>query len=653
MQRGTGNPAPDANSCSISCERCRRRKIKCDRRIPCSKCTKAEVECSFPGGGERQRPASKKHVQALQNQIASLETLVQKLAAADESSRNEILATAVSSENQDDSIHPQSNLVSPSPSASSTGELFLGRAREGRMRKLSSRKATQFFGGTSLFEIQLSGTSNKAFSRSNAAPSISPGQVVHHSPPIFEYDSSMFEPHGHICRQSLPIFFQNVYQYNMCIYREYFLRDYAAGSGPYYSDMLLYSICATAALVSPDTSLKALTPMFAKQATKLLYESLELPELTTLQSLLILGQLEIGQGKGSKGWLFCGMACRLTHEMGLHLDPNNWNIAADSSIDREVLRRVYWAAFIVDKQLSLYFGRPPALYPHGADVRNTIRIPYPPEWESLLNTYVSQGNSADNFEDGLSLVACFTHRVELSKIFHTMIVDIFENRHRQIDITIAAATAQRVHTSLTKWLAMLPQKLHWNQWTVEQVPPYVLHLHMVFHTGMIILHRPSRQHLDDEAVVRGDDVEVCYESLGAVLRLMRVYSKHYRFETLPLDFVHTLSAAAGVLLMKRYLEKSSWADKDISKPLGQILEAMTVVEIVWPCITEIKEGILETMSPTDGSDPQQEFVPDYNLMGMLEYGPGSLPNPWFTGIENNPGDLCFLVTDDFLGGFVT
>ncbi|KAH6720336.1 fungal-specific transcription factor domain-containing protein [Leptodontidium sp. MPI-SDFR-AT-0119] len=647
MQRGSVTPAPDSN-CSISCERCRKRKIKCDRRMPCSKCTKAEVDCSFPGGGERQRPASKKHVQALQNQIASLESLVQKLAAADDTSRNELLATAVTSEAQQ---NPVSNYVSPSPSASSSGDIFLGRAREGRMRKLNSRKATQFYGGTSLFEIQLSGTSSRAFPRSNTGSSITSGQIAHNSPGTFEHDSRTYEPHGQICRQLLSIFFQNVYQYNMCIYREYFLRDYAAGGGPYYSDMLMYSICATAALVSEDASLKILSPSFAKKATSLLYDSLELPELTTLQSLLVLGQLEIGQGRGSKGWLFCGMACRLTHEMGLHLDPNNWNVAADSSIDREVLRRVYWAAFIVDKQLSLYFGRPPALYPHGADVRNTIRIPYPPEWESLLDTYVSKGSSAHNFEDGLAIVAAFTHQVELAKIFHTMIVDIFENRHRKIDITIAAATAQRIHTSLAKWLTVLPQKLHWNQWTVDQVPPYVLHLHMLFHTGMIILHRPSRQYLDDEAVVRGEDVEVCYESLGAVLRLMRVYSRHYRFEALPLDFVHTLSAAAGVILMKRYLEKSSWEDKDISKPLAQILDAMGVVESVWPCISEIKEGILETISPAAGSDPQQDYNTDFNLMGMLEYGPGSLPNPWFTGIESNPGDLCFLVTDDFLNGF--
>lgn len=70
------------------------------------------------------------------------------------------------------------------------------------------------------------------------------------------------------------------------------------------------------------------------------------------------------------------MAFRLTHEMGLHLDPNNWGDADQPSLDIEILRRVYWAAFFVDKQLSLYFGRLPALYPQESDIRNTIWIPY-------------------------------------------------------------------------------------------------------------------------------------------------------------------------------------------------------------------------------------------------------------------------------------
>ena len=607
---------------------------------------------------ENNRPVSRQHVKALENQIAALESFIQRLSNENDSSRSELLSAGATGPNQQEK--PLESAGTPSSSHSAPArDLVVGRAREGRMRKLCTRrKATQFYGGTSLFEIQLSSDGNRVIGSGGinqiAAPTpsqvgnIGIGTDTPQYNPSVESGRFNHSPNSDVCRELMTIFFRDLYKYNMCIYREYFLRDFAAGGGPYYSDVLMYSMCATAALVSEDSSLRALSPAFAKHATVMLYDSLELPELTTLQSLLVLGQLEIGQGRGSKGWLFCGMACRLTHEMGLHLDPNNWNSITDSSIDREILRRVYWAAFIVDKQLSLYFGRPPALYPHEADVRNTTRIPYPPEWETLLDTYLCRGTSATAFEDGVCLVGALIHQIELAKIFHNMIVDVFENRLHKVDTTVAAATANKIHISLVKWMADLPQILHWSQWTVGQVPPYVLHLHMLFHTGMIILHRPPRQHLDDDAVRNGEDVEICYESLAAILRLIRSYDKFYRFQLLPLDFVHTLSAAAGVLLMKRYLEKSSWQDKDLSKPMAQILDAMKGIENVWPCIIEIKEGILETMNTVSGTNLQQDNSIDFDLMGMLEYGTGSLPNSWLTGAESNSADLGFLVTDDFL-----
>jgi hypothetical protein len=521
------------------------------------------------------------------------------------------------------------------------------------MCKLSARKATQFYGGTSLFQLPLSDQSVPVRGQ-HAVNSMSVQELGDLSVPA-AIDPFPFPFHAKddTCRQLMALFFQNVYQYNMHIYREYFLRDYAASGGPYYSDALMFSICAVGALISPDPELKKLSPVFARHAGTIVFNSLQLPDLTTLQALIVLGHLEIGQGRSSKGWLFCGMAFRLTHEMGLHLDPTNWSSnKSESSLDREILRRVYWAVFIVDKQLSLYFGRPPALYPHEADVRNTIRIPYPPEWESLLDEYISKGTSATAFEDGIRLVGCFVHQVELAKIFHTLIVDVFENRVRRGDPAGAAATAHQVHTNLVRWHALLPQSLHWNQWTVGQVPYYVLHLHMLFHTCMIILHRPPRQHLDDEAVARSEGVEVCYQSLSAILRLLKSYQRYYRFEWLPLTFVQTLSAAAEVVMLKRYLEKSSWDDKDISKPMAQILEAMEVIQDVYPCIQEIQQSIIASKQAEggdNGNDVQEAGPPELDLMDFLQAGAGPFPS-WLPneGQNTNNVDLGFLVTDDSL-----
>lgn len=50
-------PRPDGGFKSYSCLTCRQRKVKCDRRTPCSNCVKAEKQCSFipPVRGKRKR----------------------------------------------------------------------------------------------------------------------------------------------------------------------------------------------------------------------------------------------------------------------------------------------------------------------------------------------------------------------------------------------------------------------------------------------------------------------------------------------------------------------------------------------------------------------------------------------------------------------
>ena len=231
-----------------------------------------------------------------------------------------------------------------------------------------------------------------------------------------------------------------------------------------------------------------------------------------------------------------------------------------------------------------------------------------------------------------------------------MIVEVFENRPRQSNAAAAAATASQVHASLARRLAMLPQKLHWNQWTVGQVPSYVLRLHMLFNTAMIILHRPPRQHLDDEAVSKGEGVEVCYQSLSAIIRLFRSYTRYYKIRFLPLDVVHTLSAAAEVVLLKKRMEGSTWNDNDISKPLYYILELMEDVEAVWPCIGGVRQSIINAMASEPPEFSPQILDRGVGFMDVFSFDAAcSLPQMLGSDVGwNGNTDLGLLVTDDYL-----
>lgn len=435
---------------------------------------------------------SKSYVTALEGQISALEQVIRRLAHADGVEREEILAQLPVGT----ITAPDRTAVTEKPEAPSDPSLVAARLRSGQLRRLHPSQGAQFFGGTSFLQMHLSRESSAAI----AAPTLlessptsntlqdlsldSAATGIGSNPPVplgLESDDStprsnsfQYAPHDEMSQKLMATFFKEQYQYSMVVYREYFLRDYDIGSGKYYSDVLLYAICALGALQYDDTL--NVSEVFAGQAQTLLYGSLDNPDLTMLQALVLLGYREIAVGRASKGWLYCGMAFRLAHEMGLHLDPSNWDNFTGFHRDREILRRVYWAVFTADKQLSLYFGRPPALYPNESDVRNTIRLQYPPDWQGLLETYLCEKASATEFEDGVALVGSFIYRAELSKIIHVMITDLFENRRGDSDPAVIAAKSRQIHVSLTKWLSSLPGTVHWNQWTVGKVPPSVLHL---------------------------------------------------------------------------------------------------------------------------------------------------------------------------------
>lgn len=165
-------------------------------------------------------------------------------------------------------------------------------------------------------------------------------------------------------------------------------------------------------------------------------------------------------------------------------------------------------------------------------------------------------------------------------------------------------------------------------------------------------------------------MEICYESLHAILRLMRSYSRFYKFEHLPLDFVQTLSTAAGTILMQRRLEGGTAAsaarDLEESRSLRLVLDAMDAVQHTWPCVAEVKASILQACQhrAAESTGPAPGGPEVDNMAALMDFG---MPFPsggggydqWLgEGVAGSPAsdnamygvDLGPLITDELLGG---
>lgn len=300
-------------------------------------------------------PISRLYVEALEGQIASLELFIMNLTGATSSERDVMLANFKETSSEFFPAKPPGDVKRESISAAPP-------VPKGRLVRLKEGSADQFYGETSFFQINPTSTDEVEGSFGMMAVTPPPQQastpqeaketspVDPMSPEAQMVAHSIGTPKSVMCKKLMGVFFDQQYYFHMCLYREYFLRDYKAGGGPYYSDLLMYAICAMGALASPDETVRDLSDVFSNRAQELLYGSaLDSPDLTTLQALLLLGHRDIGRGKSSRGWVFTGMAFRLAQGMGLHLDPSHWQTPHDSDIEREISRRAYWAAFIADK----------------------------------------------------------------------------------------------------------------------------------------------------------------------------------------------------------------------------------------------------------------------------------------------------------------
>lgn len=82
-KHGTSPTVSAANATSglnaRSCTTCRKRKVKCDKRHPCSNCNRAVIECIFPGPGRAPRRSRKPPDTELLARLRRLEGVVQSL----------------------------------------------------------------------------------------------------------------------------------------------------------------------------------------------------------------------------------------------------------------------------------------------------------------------------------------------------------------------------------------------------------------------------------------------------------------------------------------------------------------------------------------------------------------------------------------------
>ena len=207
-------------------------------------------------------------------------------------------------------------------------------------------------------------------------------------------------------------------------------------------------------------------------ATDLLLQNEGLLGLQTLLGIAIFLQ---GTPEPHPMTVVVAASIELLHKLGLHREDPNSGLSASQSEQR---RRVFWIAYIFDKDLSLRLNRPPLQHDDDFDVE----LPH----ESALD---GQGKIATL--DGTAWVNYFCLRVQLAIIQNSIFKEVYSVRASKQTEEQRNAVRARLTGKLERWGKSMPPEFRPRNLTKFLPQSSVLHmviLYLSYFNSLTVLH---------------------------------------------------------------------------------------------------------------------------------------------------------------------
>ncbi|MCJ1473985.1 hypothetical protein MMC13_002641 [Lambiella insularis] len=257
----------------------------------------------------------------------------------------------------------------------------------------------------------------------------------------------------------------------LVVHRPTFMRDMACG-GPYFSKLLLNAIYFGASKFSPRIEVQS--EYYRQRARTLLAQAMDHSVITTIQALLLMTKSQFALGKEkSAAWLNAGIAFRMIIDLGIQVDGSHLSGNHYLSVeDLEVRRRVFWAAFTIDKVQSLYRGRPVGLQAMNCQVPLIFLDQY-----EEMEDWHPFGFSGSTYPGMPTYsLSTFANLCKLSLVMNRILNAVYAEQ--SVETASTKKDLDALHVELDQWYSALPVHLKYDPHDAFAVvpPPHVLSL---------------------------------------------------------------------------------------------------------------------------------------------------------------------------------
>ncbi|RVX72599.1 hypothetical protein B0A52_03995 [Exophiala mesophila] len=220
---------------------------------------------------------------------------------------------------------------------------------------------------------------------------------------------------------------------------------------------LIFSIgCQFSHSVAPQHKVAIADDFYQRSRKIFVYDMLDSISVSLVQMLVLTGVYLQSTQYASRCWNVIGLAIRTAQSLGLHLDMTKTR--SESQVNREMRRRIWHSCVVMDKLVSMTFGRPTM-------VSKNWDVPLPALIDDEYLRSHGEGEQPSHIPSRLALL------ISSSKLFSILdeILNFFYAEHLGNDLEEKAEDEVRVREMISKVL-VLNRRL---EEFADNVPDYV------------------------------------------------------------------------------------------------------------------------------------------------------------------------------------
>lgn len=526
---------PKRRRIARACDMCRKKKIKCDGKLPaCTHCANYNTECVFTlVEKKRNPPKGAKYIEGLENRLGRMESLLKLsgLLPEDPDGKTDLgdLERRLTEQSQRASVSVAGGSSSESIRANTPGSSSMqsctnsphskGKEEEevenlsdmmcslvtnncGETRFIGSSSGFSIFsprgiqwvnektGDTSFQDMIMNATaqdSSKLFPSNNGVF----GQLFENRkrnpmPPkavTITLVTDFFVNFNNL----FPLFHRPTFEY---LLDKHFSDSPPVDSGWYASLNMVLAIACRLRISHPGQADDKISPwvgverswQYFQNAASVLSELLlKNSDLMTIQAILAMSLFMQGTANPQPSYILIAAAVRLANSIGMHRRGNWFGLNA---VEVEQRRRVFWIMYLLDKELALRSGRPGAI--NDDDVN--VELPEEDPVDGVGNIPLGGGRTKVNL---------FRLLAQFSQIEGKVYVQLYSAKaSRQTDQEILN-TIGELDQELERWKESVPIEIRPDNDIKMDEGPLVLHvvmLHFAYYNCLTTIHRMSIHH---------------------------------------------------------------------------------------------------------------------------------------------------------------